>query len=147
MVSSPEDVFLLRTKDGKSPEIYALFSTIRWVVQLQPLQISSCSHPRPAQSQSPHGCWLLLNLCQLCPGPYGDVGSPMPPINAAGTGHGPAHTIHHPLSAMSSRAPLSVCTAWPTSGRSSMGPSPTGRPPTTSGVPTRAGCPTHGQAW
>lgn len=27
--SSPEDIFLLRTKDGKSPEIYALFSTVR----------------------------------------------------------------------------------------------------------------------
>ncbi|XP_074770448.1 semaphorin-3G isoform X2 [Athene noctua] len=33
MVSSPEDVFLLRTKDGKSPEIYALFSTISHVFQ------------------------------------------------------------------------------------------------------------------
>lgn len=43
-VSSPEDVFLLRTKDGKSPEIYALFSTIRWVVQPH-LGTSSCSHP------------------------------------------------------------------------------------------------------
>lgn len=45
MVSSPEDVFLLRTKDGKSPEIYALFSTIRWVVQFQPLWTSSRSCP------------------------------------------------------------------------------------------------------
>lgn len=45
MLSFPEDVFLLRTKDGKSPEIYALFSTVRWVVQLQPLGTSSCSCP------------------------------------------------------------------------------------------------------
>lgn len=45
MLSFPEDVFLLRTKDGKNPEIYALFSTVRWVVQLQPLGISSCSCP------------------------------------------------------------------------------------------------------
>lgn len=136
MLSFPEDVFLLRTKDGKSPEIYALFSTVRWVVQLQPLRTSSHSCPSPALSLSPRvaGC----SPCLL-----GVVGVP----TASSAKHGSAGLTLCPIAATFSRALLSVCTAWPTSGRSSMGPLPTERAPITGGVPMRAGCPTHGRVW
>lgn len=51
------------------------------------------------------------------------------------------------LPATSFGALLSASTAWPTSARSSTGPSHTARAPSTSGQPTRAACPTPAQAW
>lgn len=82
------------------------------------------------------GCWLL-------PWSFGGVGVP----TTGSTKHGSAQPTLHPLAATFSGALLSVCTAWPTSGRCSTGPLPTGRAPITSGLPMRAGCPTHGRVW
>ncbi|NXG75047.1 SEM3G protein, partial [Baryphthengus martii] len=58
-----EDVFLLRTKDGKSPEIYALFSTISHVFQGSAICVYSMADIREvfngpfAHRESPHHQW------------------------------------------------------------------------------------------
>ncbi|NXJ01763.1 SEM3G protein, partial [Psophia crepitans] len=58
-----EDVFLLRTKDGKSPEIYALFSTISHVFQGSAVCVYRMADIREvfngpfAHRESPHHQW------------------------------------------------------------------------------------------
>uniref|UniRef100_A0A663MF59 Semaphorin 3G n=1 Tax=Athene cunicularia TaxID=194338 RepID=A0A663MF59_ATHCN len=58
-----EDVFLLRTKDGKSPEIYALFSTISHVFQGSAVCVYRMADIREvfngpfAHQESPHHRW------------------------------------------------------------------------------------------
>ncbi|XP_040449435.1 semaphorin-3G [Falco naumanni] len=58
-----EDVFLLRTKDGKSPEIYALFSTISHVFQGSAICVYRMADIREvfngpfAHRESPHHRW------------------------------------------------------------------------------------------
>ncbi|KFR16929.1 Semaphorin-3G, partial [Opisthocomus hoazin] len=58
-----EDVFLLRTKDGKSPEIYALFSTISHVFQGSAVCVYRMADVREvfngpfAHRESPHHQW------------------------------------------------------------------------------------------
>ncbi|XP_074952372.1 semaphorin-3G isoform X1 [Phalacrocorax aristotelis] len=58
-----EDVFLLRTKDGKSPEIYALFSTISHVFQGSAVCVYHMADIREvfngpfAHRESPHHQW------------------------------------------------------------------------------------------
>lgn len=49
--STPEDVFLLWPKAGKSLEVYALFSTVRWA---HPASL----HPAPWPCHGPRLCDL-----------------------------------------------------------------------------------------
>ncbi|NXS05150.1 SEM3G protein, partial [Oxylabes madagascariensis] len=58
-----EDVFLLRTKDGKSPEIYALFSTVSHVFRGSAVCVYRMADIREvfngpfAHRESPHHRW------------------------------------------------------------------------------------------
>lgn len=115
---------------------------------LCPFQHRQVCGPAPAsgdiQLQLPMTCPVTVTKgCWLLSWSFGDVGAP----TASSAKRGSAQLTACPLAATFSGALLSVCTAWLTSGRSSMGPLPTERAPTTSGVPMRAGCPTRGQAW
>ncbi|KAI1234402.1 Semaphorin-3G [Lamprotornis superbus] len=63
MLSFPEDVFLLRTKDGKSPEIYALFSTVSHIFRGSAVCVYRMADIREvfngpfAHRESPHHQW------------------------------------------------------------------------------------------
>lgn len=109
--SCTEDVFLLRTKDGKNPEIYALFSTVRWVAQPQPKGTSAPVWAAQT-SQSSHA----LHRCTChCPLPAMSFRA-LPSVSTA-----------WPTSARSSTGPLPTRTAPSTSGE-----------PTRAVCPTRA---------
>ncbi|KAF2988129.1 hypothetical protein EK904_002808, partial [Melospiza melodia maxima] len=63
MLSFPEDVFLLRTKDRKNPEIYALFSTVSHVFRGSAVCVYRMADIREvfngpfAHRESPHHQW------------------------------------------------------------------------------------------